>query len=227
MPTKYDYSDYDENVDYKTLHLLWIAKHKDFRPRHPIISRFNTYLEQQKDLYDTQIKLNKTAYYYYKDDVGFFKERFDIDKKTKEIFRFEDDVDDVAKYFVTVNFPPDMEKFRKDKKKILANLKSILNSKMIVDGKAVFEYNGENAHPHIMMLLTTTDNYKTIGRFKKQILQTALCKMVSTNFTDIKTGKDYHDKYLNLEKRDDKKEALEKDVLWRKENGLEEVYNRD
>lgn len=226
MPTGYDYTDYDENVDYKNLHLLWIAKHKDFRPRHPIISKFNTYLEQQKDLYDTQIKLNKTAYYYYKDDVAFFKERFDIDKKTKELFRFDNDCDDMVRYFVTINFPPDMEKFKKDKSKILTNLDKFLNSKMLIDGKAVFEYNGTNAHPHIMMLVTPNEYYKSWGRFKKQILQTALSKMVGENFTDIKTGKEYHDKYMNLEKKEDKKEALEKDVLWRRDNNLDEEYLR-
>lgn len=215
---------FDESKNYKLIHLEWIKANRGFRPQRGIMPRFATYLDEMTEMYETGgIKQNKTAFIYLRDDYNWSKRSKTIKDEVAEMFGDKPENNN-PRYFITFNWSPDSSNF--DIPKILLGIERLYKKSWIDEAKGVFEYHGLHGnHPHFMCLIQV-NKYKTPSKIKEKIFESSLASTLQKNFIDIKLGKAWHIDYVDLDKSDAKKECIEKDVIWRKENGLQEFYEK-
>ena len=170
----------------------------------------------------SQIKFNETAYRYLRDDYEYNKVKKTINQDVAEMFGDVPENDNPT-FFVTFNWSDS----NFNKVKILDGLKKLFSKSWIDNAKGVFEYHGlKGNHPHFHSLIQV-NKHKTVGRFADKIFQSALGKTLAKNFIDIKVAQNYHIDYLDLDKDTLKQECLDKDIVWRGENGFLELYTKD
>lgn len=221
-------SKYDESCDYKQLHLQWILENPRFKPSVPVRTMFDTYHDEMKSMYygpDAVYKLNRTAYILLGDD---YRQAVQPSKPaTKQVqMIFGNPQDTQISYFVTFNFDT---KLFKTPDILNIGVSRFLKLSWLVSCYGVFEYHGQNNHPHLMMRVTVDKNIiKNKGKLKDKLIQTSLyTKFVSgVNFLDIKPFSPYHNDYLLLSKTESKTESMEKDILWRIEQNLPEFIEK-
>lgn len=214
---------YNENVDYKRLHLEWIKANRGFRPQRGLMLMYNNYLDEMTAIYgDGTIKLNTTAYMYLRDDYNWSKKSKSINEEVAVMFGDKPENHNPT-FFVTFNWSD--ENFKRDK--VLDGLRKLFAKSWIDNARAVFEYNTEKGnHPHLMMLIQV-NKHKTIGRFSDKIFQSSLASTLAKNFIDIKIGRPYHIEYMDLDKRPEKQMYLDADKIWRSNNGFAEEYKKE
>lgn len=208
--------EFDETKDYKLLHLEWLKANRGFRPKSGIPLNYNSYFEYIDELYRHTVKQQRTAYLYLRDDYNWSKKSKTINQEIAVMFG--DRVQDPT-FFITFNF--DNAKFIPNK--VVDCVKKLFDKSWVTDGYAVFEYYTETGnHPHVMMKLSV-NKYQTKGKLLDKCFESALAKFTSgKQFIDIKPFQPCHQDYLQLDKSLSKKENLEKDIIWRKENNLPE-----
>lgn len=220
--------EYNPNIDYRSLHLEWIKKHKSFKPKGGLTldvktgrSTWNTYYEQMEAMYRDCYKLHKTAYILLKDDIKHFNVDEDIDDKVNTILGLTP----TEKYFITFNFNDD----NFDLDKIMPAFERLRDKSYINKMDAVFEYHGSKSnHPHIHMILEVSGPDRTYGRFKKLLTRTQLYKLLAAdNFFDIKKFiADRHEDYVDGNKKEDKIKLVELDKEWRAKLNLLDIYTK-
>jgi len=225
-----DLSEYIPSEDYKQLHLQFIRENPRFKPYTPVLEMYKgDYYKEMTALYygtDAVYKLNKTAYTLVRDDYErcFGPIAKPATKKLQLMFGKPEDTQ--ISYFVTFNFDT---KLFKTPDILNIGVSRFLKLSWLVSCYGVFEYHGQNNHPHLMMRVTVDKNIiKNKGKLKDKLIQTSLyTKFVSgVNFLDIKPFSPYHNDYLLLSKTESKTESMEKDILWRIEYNLPEYIEK-
>lgn len=214
---------YNPDIDYKTKHLYWIKANRAFRPRSPIPPGYSSYYEFMIEFYHETIKQNKTAYLLLMDDYNWSIGQTDINKEVADLFGKNQQCKDDNSYFVTISLNP--EAF--NSVKVLAALNKFNEKSYVLESYAVFEFHTENGgHPHIHLKITM-DKYKQKSKVLQKISESPLGKFVmSKNFIDVKRWEDYHQEYIELDKRPEKKVYLDADIEWRKKNNLPEYVKK-
>lgn len=211
---------FDSSKDYKRLHIEWVKANKSFRPRTPPPLTFNSYLEYLIDVYAFTIKQQMTAFIWLKDDYNWSKKSKSINEEVAKMF----DADHLPNYdntfFVTIGF--NEQKFNPPA--VLKALNKLFEKDWITSAYGVFEYYSEKGqHPHLMMRLQVIESIfkKGKGKIADKIMDSCLGKFFDgRNYVDVKFWLPCHQPYIELNKCSEKKEFLEKDVLWRIENNL-------
>lgn len=212
---------YDETKDYKKMHLEWIKANPRFRPLGGVSPNYPNYYSEIEDLYRLTIKTNKSRYLFLRDDYMHNKTSKSINAEVAEMFGDVPENNNPT-YFVTFNWSDD--NFKVDK--ILNALQKLFSKSWIDNAVGVFEYYGLNGnHPHFHSLIQV-NKHKTFGRFRDKIFQSALGATLCKNFIDIKVARNYHTEYLEFDKRQEKTECMEKDKLFRREKGLNDIYQK-
>jgi hypothetical protein len=218
---------YNSEIDYKNLHLEFIKANPRFRPKCGLLDRYQSYLEQMQAMYygnDATIKLNTTAFLYLRDDYKWKKSGMkDINEKIALMFGDNPEQKDPV-FFITFNF--DNSKW--DANKAINAVNKLFEKSWITSAYGVFEYYGsQQNHPHLMMKLVV-NKYGKLGKLKDKLKETSLCTqlMSGINFLDIKLFQSYHNDYMQLDKSLEKKEQLDKDIVWRKVQGLPEFVEK-
>lgn len=219
-------AEYNPEIDYKNLHLDWIKKHKNFKPKGGLALTLNSsqpayksYYDQMEDMYNNVYKLHKTAYLLLRDDIKHFTVRDDIDEKVNMVLGLTP----TEKYFMTFNFHDN----NFDLSKIMPAFEKLKSKTYIQKMDAVFEYHGSKEnHPHIHMVVEVRGPDRTFGRFKKVMKQTQLYKLLKAdNFFDYKIYvAERHEDYIDGNKRAEKEALVAKDKIWRTSLGLEHIY---
>lgn len=214
---------YKEDVDYKKLHLEYIKANPRFRPLGGVSPNYSSYFEQLSSLYhEGSIKSNKTAYIFLRDDYNHQKKSKTINDEVATMFGDVPENNNPT-YFVTFNWTDD--NFKLDK--ILNAIQKLFSKSWIDNARGVFEYHGlQGNHPHFHSLIQV-NKHKTFGRFMDKIVQSAMGSTLNKNFIDIKVARPYHLEYLEFDKRVEKTECLEKDIIFRRENNLKDVYIKE
>lgn len=99
-------------------------------------------------------------------------------------------------------------------------IQKILGFDWIIKAKANFELHRENGeHPHCHFLIETNEVKSRIldKLFRPQYVKNVV---LDRKFIDVKPGMDYHYKYINFEKVEEKSEHVEKDREWRIREGI-------
>lgn len=125
------------------------------------------------------------------------------------------------KWFVTLSFKSDMnlEDFKKWIDKWMKKI-------YVLELKGVFEIHTKSGlHPHFHFALSM--NYKK-SKVIQYLWESAGIKKIleDKNYIDVKELKDYHLEYIDGKKKDEKKEFVEKDIEFRKNNDIPEIYKK-
>lgn len=213
---------YDSTKDYKTLHLEWLRNNKGFRPKTPALPSFTNYYEQMENAYhDGHIKFNETAYMYLRDDYAHSKRSKSVNAEVAEMFG--DKIENKnPKFFITFNWAD----HNFDIPHALKGVEKLFSKDWVDEARGVFEYHTEGKnHPHFMCILQVNKN-KTYSKIKEKMLASALANGLAPNFISVMNYAPRHADYLDLDKQGSKQEYLDKDVLWREENGLAHEYKK-
>lgn len=216
---------YDDSIDYKALHLEWLKVHRSFRPKTNVvpISFIGSYYDWMREMYyNGGISQNRSAYLWFRDDYRWNKKSKTIDQEAAAIFG--DVVEsDLNAWFVTLSFDPK----RFESPLVLKSLHKFLEKSYVEECYAIFEYHTENGgHPHLHMKLKM-DKYKQKSKVIEKVFQSPLGKFLENkNFVDVKNFMPCHKDYLDYDKRPEKQEYLNQDVMWRKEQNLPEYVKK-
>lgn len=217
--------EFDSSKDYKTLHLQWIKNNRSFRPKSGIDLAFTSYYDQMLAYYfstDAVYKQQYTAYRIIQEDYQWSKKSKTINEEIAVMCgdKFEPLGDS---FFVTIN----MNEKLFDPDKALKAVSKLFEKSYVSYGYAIFEYNtSQGAHPHIHMKLIV-NKYNCKSKLLEKLYDSYLGKLTDgKNFIDIKKWLSIHQDYLEYDKAISKKEYLEKDKIWRKENNLPEYLEK-
>lgn len=214
---------FDETKDYKSLHLEWIKANRGFRPKTAYPAMFDSYFDFMSSMYyEGTIKLQRTAFLYLKDDYNWLKRSRSVNTEVAQLFGDKPDTLEKA-FFITFNF--DSKKFKADQ--VVKAVSKVFDKTWVDAAYGVFEYHTETGcHPHFMMKLVV-NKYDKKGKLLDKMAESCLAKFTSgKNFIDVRPFLKEHEDYLQLDKAIEKKDYLEKDVIWRKENNLPEFLKK-
>lgn len=215
---------YDEKLNYKQIHLNWIKANPRFLPKLGLLDKtlYKSYYEEMLHRYNMSIRFNETAFMFLRDDYEFSKVKTNINSEVACMFG---DVPENKNptFFVTFNW----SEGNFNKVKIFDGLQKLFRKSWVDNARGVFEFYGlKSNHPHFMCLIQV-NKHKTIGRFRDKIFQSAIAQTLGKNFIDIKVAQSYHQDYLDLDKSPEKQECLEKDKIWRIDNGILSIYSKE
>lgn len=207
-------------VDHKNAHLAWLNETKGFICRYPADYSV-PYIQVMASLYaDPRITQSMAEAMYIGDKAWYLRSKKiakEIDKKVAEL-----EAPLTNTWFFTFSF--NHETFTPEKADKC--IKKILNMSWITKAKANLEFHRENGdlHPHFHILFETAE---PISRIKEKLWRPNYVKELikSTgnrfpNFIEYEKARDYHIKYINLDKKPEKLAAVEKDKVWRLENNI-------
>jgi len=202
-------------ADYKNAHLAWLKSCRDFEPKYPSDYKSGTYLDVMTTLYADERIPMIMAYHMFISDKAWYKKSKKIAREIdKQVEKLEPTPPTL--WFVTLNFNHQTWNVKDCTKCI----EKILAMDWIIRAKANFEYYRENGeHPHCHFLLETKEPK---SRILDKIFRPLYTKKVifKKNFIDCEPGMDYHHKYINLDKKNEKMENVQKDIEWRKKNNI-------
>jgi len=208
-------------ADYKSLHLAWLKSHPQFVPKNHYGFALYPYSDLMEQIYSHPVSTQDGARKFFAADIKWKKTSDELIKNlTKDAYKN----DPLAPIFVTIGFNHQTW----DIPSCVKVIQNICQLGWIGSIHAVFEYHRENGlHPHVHMLITpnipltkskTIEKIWAAGGLKKVCLQ--------KSFVDYKVASDYHLKYINLDKTNDKLIYVELDKIWRSENGIPEFFNK-
>lgn len=222
-------------MDYKSLHLAFLKSHPQFTPKYSY-DYTEPYYNVMAELYRTRNFVggryvdrvtNVHAQMFYESDMLWQKA---CQQAIKSHIRDAHKNDSLAPVFVTIGFNHQTWNIPSCVKVI----ETIVARPWIKTIHAVFELHRDTGiHPHVHMLITPSEPL-TKSKMLEKIWATAGIKnLVLANrgkkcstFVDYKLAEDYHYKYIKLEKTEDKMKYVAKDIVWRKENGIQEYWEK-
>lgn len=197
--------------DYKSAHLTWISKNKDFRPYnyHPVGV---TYEEVMAHFYYGAGMLpvsQEIAKIFFDGDRAHYKSTLLL-LKPKGISRI---------FWVTIGF--DKERYNNNDKAIKF-VRKILSTKWVIDGQAVLEFHGkEGFRPHTHLLIEVTETVKNPSDIVDRIWKIGESRAFNGLFTaknhiQVDFSHDNCHNYLNgIKKEPYKQELVLKDREYR------------
>lgn len=208
-------------TDYKSLHLAWLKSHPQFVPKHQQVYSSEPYYEIIIEIYKHHACNQECARRLFAADMKWKKETDDIIRTlTKDAHKS----DPLAPIFVTIGFNHQTW----DIPSCVKVIENITTLGWIGSIHAVFEYHRENGlHPHVHMLITPNEPITKSKTIEKIWAAKGLKKVcLKKSFIDYKVACDYHHKYINLEKIENKMEYVAKDIEWRSKNGIPENWKK-
>lgn len=209
--------------DYKAAHLAWIDRTKNFTPKYAQDYTVH-YFDIMSQIYSRSDVSQSYAKMCYLEDKLWYKQTYAIEKEIdKEVNKVAPSI--VNDFFVTIGFNHQTWSVAKCCKAI----EKIINMEWIDSCKANFELHRENGeHPHVHFFIKTKEpKSKVLDKlWRPKYIQDLV---LSKSFIDIKVGMDYHLKYINLDKQEDKTEYVLRDKDWRAKNNIpnyEKKWNR-
>uniref|UniRef100_UPI004047A95A hypothetical protein n=1 Tax=Mariniflexile sp. TaxID=1979402 RepID=UPI004047A95A len=203
-------------ADYKSAHLAWIYSTKSFTPKYAHDYRADiSYYEIMKQTYNNPSCTQDMAKSFFVADKLWHKQTFCLSKEIdKEIEKSLPSPSE--KWFMTIGFNHDTWTV-KDCDKCITK---ILGMEWIKSGKANFELHREGGvHPHVHFIIETKEPQSRI--VDKVYRPLYVKKLVSKrNFVEVTPMMEYHLKYINLDKKEDKMQYVKKDIEWRKKNNI-------
>ena len=232
---------YNPEVDWSLVHIRLLKENKSYSATWAGVSGHGRYLDFIVETYMKNVfhNKNKSAYCNYRDDFKAIHEKIQNKKTATEeaAIHFGLQKEDVApktkKWFVTFNWAPDCSNF--DIKHIVdVGIPSLFTKSYVVNARGVFEFyssderKGQN-HPHFMCILEVLVDKKTAYKssFVEKMVEATIAKGLARNYVKVLPHGNYHDAYVDLDKCEEKQEALAKDVVWRQEHLLKEEYRRE
>jgi len=205
-------------MDYKSAHLLWLKRTKDFIPSYTLVeATTKDYHELMEFTYSQKSATQEYAHNRFLEDVKHYDNCVGAIRSVKiELQKMIPTPNGI--WFVTIGFNHQTWSVTKCKKFI----EKVLDMDWIIRAKANFELYRENGeHPHVHFIIETKEPK---SRILEKLLRPQYAKEVvlSKNFIDVKVCSDYHHKYINLDKQVDKMKYVEKDKEWRKKNSIPE-----
>lgn len=205
-------------TDYKAAHLAWISEQtkRGFIPKEYGDWKYNIpYLEMMRFTYSQPNCTQQNAEWFYEADKLWFSEKTkisrDMDKKIQKLIPTPNGC-----WFITIGF--NHQTWTVDK--CVKAIQKIINMDWVIRCKANFELFRDNGeHPHCHFYIETRECKSKIldklwrPNYIKEIV-------LKRNFIDIKEAGDQHQKYINLEKVDEKMECVKKDKEWRLSNNI-------
>ena len=205
-------------MDFKNSHLAWLKSTPQFQCKYPQDNRDKSYIEVMTALYAGQSGNHipqSMAEAMFVADKAWYKKSKQIAKVIDaKVEKLEPTPDGV--WFVTCGFNHQTWSVVKCCKFI----EKVLAMDWIIRAKANFELYRENGeHPHCHFIIETKEPK---SRILEKLLRPQYAKdvILSKNFIDVKVCGDYHHKYINLDKIQDKMKYVEKDMEWRKINNI-------
>lgn len=218
--------EFEEGIDYKTLHLQWLAANKGYRPKGwQQTPQYMSYYDQMNQMYyssDAVIKSQKSAYLWFRDDYRWQNCKSDIKQQAEDLFGKGDA--DVNEWFVTIGF--NHQTF--DPQKAHSYVTKLFEKEFVIDAYGTFEFHTETGeHPHFMFYLKS--DCKTKGRVVDRIFQSAGSKKIilGKNFIDVRRFEARHTDYLNGNKSEDKMLYVQQDIAWRAVNNLPTIIKKN
>lgn len=219
---------FDDTNDYVNLHLQWILSNTKYAVANSGVH--NTYYDCMQCVYkDLDVKKicgckviekqhsqrNHTAFKLLLNDILVSKRNQSVLQNMEKLAM--EDQGSTNKYFVTIGL--NHQTF--NVKDFLKSINVLFRKSFVLSAEGVFEIyrtNGEHPHVHIIMEVPKMRP----GMVVTKIFQTAgMSKIVlSRNFVDVKPCEEYHYKYINGEKIEEKMECCEKDKLFREKNNI-------
>ena len=186
--------------------------------------------EVQKEIYT---RLGYTNEHWYRWWCGIMAQSYRLQKSKQEIAKFtnmntQDERPYANTWFVTIGTNPLVQQ---NLKLVISVIDNLMQSDWFKNATWVYEYHTERGeHLHIMAKIEIIKNdpkskiiqnlCKTKGLYKIVEMNQGRC---STHVSVI-PYRIHHEDYIDLRKSDTKKEYLEKDVQWRKDNNLKTKY---
>jgi len=219
---------FDDTNDYVNLHLEWILSNTRYAQANDGVHC--CYYDIMNSVYkDMDVKKmctcnfvvtphrqrNHTAFKLLITDMITSKRNQSVLKNMEKLAM--EDHGSTNKYFVTIGF--NHQTF--NVKDFLKSINVLFRKSFVLSAEGVFEIyrtNGEHPHIHIIMEVPKI----RAGIVVTKIFQTAgMSKIVlSRNFIDVKPCEEYHYKYINGEKIEEKMGCCEKDKLFREKNNI-------
>lgn len=203
-------------MDYKSIHLNWLSTHKDFQPKHSEDWSVS-YYEIMKFTYSQSGATQEYAKMCLVEDIDWYN------KVRTTLNQLQFPIQPTTKHFVTVGLNHQTWSVSSGVKLI----ESILSFDWVDKAQAVFELHRENGiHPHIHFLIESNLS-------KSKILEKIwACKgikkiVLQKSFIDYKLAMPYHDKYILGDKTEDKIIYVNKDRVWRVENNIKHLYEKN
>lgn len=225
---------YDNTIDYCSLHLQWILKHSNYANANA--GKTASYYDIMASVYANDnsrncqcgripvihTSSNHFAYNQLCMDIRSSKRSSTVIDNLEKILSKEGGTP-TNKLFITIGF--NHQTFNATT--ALTAVKRLFQKDFILEGEGVFEFYRENGeHPHFHMIVTVPQMRN--GMVVTKIFQSAnMSKIVlARNFIDVKECQDYHTKYLQGDKVDEKLKYCEKDVIWRNQNNIPHIIKK-
>jgi len=225
------------------LHLQWIKKHPTFVCNWCVLGINENYFDVMTSIYGSWGKVDyvncridntiwddnhdKCAVRFFNDDLLCFNAyENSLALLTAKIIT----TPKVLSFFLTIGFNHQTYTIPK----CVALIEKILTYDWILKCRAVFEFHRENGeHPHCHFLITTSLPNKSkfleqmwaVGGIKQVVLAQGNGKKCPT-FIDAKPAEPRHIPYIMLDKADKKKQYIQKDIIWRKNNNIPEFFEK-
>lgn len=210
---------FQPDIDYKTAHLEWIMRTKSFIPSVDVYECSHTpYIDAMRELYRLDAYLQAWAYVNLMRDMSHHRRIGQVLVTCANKLSERDEIK--GRWFITIGFNHQTYTDNLMKK----YMEALLTFDWVQSLKAKFEIfrtNGE--HPHVHMLLETQLS-------KSKIIEKLMrCKggsklILKSQFVDVKPWLPCHDRYLDGQKTPEKMECVQKDIKYREEHEIPQVY---
>lgn len=212
---------------FRDAHILWAKNHKDFVQQIHMSSHSEiSYIDVLHQMYygiinqpDYMAKdLESLAKYQLEKDMARFA---DAQVAIAQILLPQSEKPD---WFVTLGF--NHQTWSVDKCKEV--IQKVLNLPFIQEAQAVFELYRENGqHPHCHFYIVTNNKIPKSKILEKIWAVAGIKKVIlNKNFIDVKIGQPVHKGYVRGKKQDYKLQYVEKDMDWRKENNIPDLFEK-
>jgi len=208
-------------TDYKSLHLSWLKTNPQFVPKNHHDFSGEPYYEIMLQIYKHQACNQECARRFFAADMKWkIVREGEIARMTKDAHKN----DPLAPIFVTIGFNHQTW----DIPSCVKVIENITTLGWIGSIHAVFELHRTNGlHPHVHMLITPNEPLTKSKIIEKIWAAKGLKKVcLKKSFIDYKIAADYHHKYINLEKTEDKMQYVLQDIEWRSKNGIPENFKK-
>lgn len=209
-------------MDYKSLHLTFLARNRNFIPKEHYLYSALPYTDIMEQIYRRKDCSQAMAKIFYESDLEWNRQSvIDITESIKVIHK----PDKLSPVFVTIGFNHQTWSIPGCVKVI----QKICSFDWILSIRAVFELHRDNGlHPHVHMLITPNVPLPKSKMIEK-IWATAGIKKVclKKSFIDYKVAAEYHHKYILGDKQESKMKYVLEDIKWRDQNAIPQFFEKE
>lgn len=214
------FSGYQVGVDYKSAHLEFLKRTKNFIPSKDVYENPETYYEAMTEVYKLEGYTQAWAYTNLMKDKKHYRMMNEVLMKCDMELSKTDNIK--GKYFVTIGFNHQTY----TDKLMMKYMETLVGYEWLQSLLAKFEIHRTNGmHPHVHMIMETQlTKSKVIEKLQR-------CKggrvlILKKEMIDVKMWEPRHDKYIAGQKTEEKMECVDKDAAYRLKNGIPEYWKK-